>query len=377
MTAECTRCLLNTDIPGIKLAPDGECSVCKRHDQVWGDWSRVKEQRRVELEELLAAAKAAHRQYDALVPISGGKDSVYVLYLARKRYHLNCLAVTFDNGFLSDHARGNIDRAVDALETDHIYFKMNWPTLRKLYRLFFLKTGFFCPVCMQGIGYAVQTAINAHRVPIVLGGTSHRTEEYIASEFMVPGSHDFHRAVLEGEPLAAGSPLRFGDTRLRGLLGRFCSLKTIVRYHYGVRINLPVYVEWDYDELFRTITQELGWRSHKAEAEHTDCRVDPVVDYIRWRKYPALVPELTRYSKLVTLGKMTKDEARAKLDAGAAGVEPEALPLLLEALDITREQFEQVLSDRSRHLPYVARHYGRRAWMKRAVSRLTGRGASA
>jgi len=380
MTTECRRCLLSEDIPGVKLAADGECSVCKRHDRLWAGWDRVKRERQVELEGLLAAAKAAHRRYDALVPISGGKDSVYVLYLARKRYHLNCLAVTFDNGFLSDHARQNIQRAVDILETDHMYVRLSWPTLRQIYRTFFLKTGFFCPACMQGIIYATDTAAASHRVPIVLRGTSHRTEEHVASEYFVPGGTDFYRAVLEGEPVAAKAPPPLRESFARYALSKVWNMKAQVRHHYGVTINLPSYIDWDYDEIFRTITGELGWHAPEAEAEHTDCKVDPTVDYIRRRKYPALLSELPRYSALVTLGKMTKEEARAKVLSRRSDEEPESLPLLLEALDITREQFEEVLSDPNRHRPYLAKRYfqysGLRARVtKQVLARLTGRGS--
>ena len=48
--------------------------------------------------------------YDAIVGLSGGKDSSYVLYQMVKKYHLKILAVTYNNGFLTDFARKSIKK---------------------------------------------------------------------------------------------------------------------------------------------------------------------------------------------------------------------------------------------------------------------------
>ena len=57
---------------------------------------------------MIDQARAKKRIYDVLVPLSGGKDSCYLLYFISKKYDLKCLAVTWDNGFLTwYHARLN------------------------------------------------------------------------------------------------------------------------------------------------------------------------------------------------------------------------------------------------------------------------------
>jgi hypothetical protein len=352
---ECARCLLSVAVPGVRLRVDGLCSVCEAHDAVWGDWERRKAGLARELQDILDAARAARRPYDALVPLSGGKDSTYVLYLARRRYGLRCLAVTFDNGFQTEHARRNIRSAVDALQVDHVSYRVGWPVLRDLYRLFFLKCGLFCPVCMVGIAHAIDLAAAAYSIPLVLSGTSLRTEEHVAPEFYVPGTPDFYDAVMEGEPLREASPLGYrGDWRRR-LPAHLFTPRRIARHFYGAAINLPDYVDWRYDEIFATISRELGWSAHAAEAEHADCAVAPAVDHIRRRKFPALVPELTRYSKLVTIGAMSKGEARARVAAHRDPLDPPALDALLAALQVSREEFESVVADPRRHVRFLDR----------------------
>lgn len=98
----------------------------------------------------IAMAKEKRRTYDAVVPLSGGKDSTYVLYLAKKVYGLNVLAYTFDNGFLTPMALRNIKSAVESLDIPHIFHRPSWRIMRKLYRNVLLRTGELCSVC--GIG---------------------------------------------------------------------------------------------------------------------------------------------------------------------------------------------------------------------------------
>ncbi len=378
MAIECRRCLLTDEVPDVTIAEDGECSACKAHDAAWRSWPEVRARRTAELERLLAAARRANRPYDVLVPLSGGKDSTYVLYLARRRFGLRCLAATFDNGFLSEHARANIGRAVEALQVDHVFFRPDVQALRALYRTFFLKTGFFCPACMLAIDRAMIRTAAADRIPLILKGTSSRTEEYVSPRFFLPGGPRFHEAVVDGEPVAARSSLTDPRGLTRRLLLHLAGAEAVVKYSYGAVVDVPDYLDWDYDEIFATIAREVGWRADRPDAEHSDCRVDPAVDYIRERKYPALVPELTRYSKLVTLGVLSKEQARAKLHLpppGAPPPEPAALGVLLDALGLTRDEFEAVIADHDRHLPYLEKaRSSARATALRLAHRLLGRG---
>ena len=64
----------------------------------------------------------ANRQgdYDCLVMLSGGKDSTYMLYQLCA-LGLTPLVFTLDNGFLSNEAKTNINRVVQALGVDHVF----------------------------------------------------------------------------------------------------------------------------------------------------------------------------------------------------------------------------------------------------------------
>jgi predicted PP-loop superfamily ATPase len=335
----CSRCLLNTQVPGVTVSSNSVCSVCHEYDKLWGNWSEVKDERRKNLENILKKVRAKNRPYDVLVPISGGKDSIYVLYLCRSKYNLKCLAVTWDNGFLSDHARQNIAKACDELCVDHIYYGINKDLLMKLYRLFFIKTGFFCPVCLTGMSVAVMRAQTAFKIPLRISGTSRRTEEHVSPLFFLQGDSSFMENVLEGETIKTDASI------LLEPLGLFSS---------PPRLKLPDYIDWNYDEIYKTIKSKLGWKSHEEMAEHTDCKVDNIVNYVRYMKFPTLVPDMLRFSKLVTAGQMSREEAEDRVSEIKAKMqEPENLDWFLKTLKITKEEFDNVLSEPLRHMKYM------------------------
>jgi hypothetical protein len=352
----CSRCMLNNNVPGVEVRSDGICSVCHEHDSLWGNWNQIKIERRKILENILNKIRSKNRPYDVLVPVSGGKDSVYILYQCRTQFNLKCLAVTWNNGFLSDHARQNIANACDKLGVDHIYYGINKDLLMRLYRLFFLKTGFFCPVCLNGMGVAIMRAQAAFNIPISLTGTSRRTEEHVSPSFFLDANPSFIENVLDGESIKNDASILLEPA------GLFSS---------PLQIKLPDYMDWNYNEIFKIIKSELGWKAHAEDAEHTDCKVDNIVNYIRYIKFPDLIPNMLRFSKLVTVAQMSKKEAELRVAESKANIrEPENLQWFLNVLKITREDFEKVLSEPMRHMKYMgqrSRVWRRLKFMKRKL----------
>ncbi|CAD7780223.1 MAG: hypothetical protein KIIPBIDF_01307 [Candidatus Methanoperedenaceae archaeon GB50] len=55
------------------------------------------------------------RKYDCIVPVSGGKDSIYVLYVAKEILKLKVLAINFGNPFSNPIAVENVKKTCEKL----------------------------------------------------------------------------------------------------------------------------------------------------------------------------------------------------------------------------------------------------------------------
>ena len=355
--SECSRCLLTDQVPGVVIDKDsGLCNVCRDWDNKWGDWQNRKKENLLKLERILDSACRKKRPYDVLVPISGGKDSLYVLYLCRKRFGLRCLAMTADNCFLSEDSRENIKNACERLRVDHVWYTPNKPFLYDIYSYSFKKTGFFCHFCMRsgGVGmWATQVAFN---IPLMIKGTSKRTEEHVSPEYFTD-SRDFMENILEDSPFTE-EPAAMAMLSPPGM------------FKSPLSIQIADYIDWNYDEIYSTIREELGFKERLPGVEHDGCIVNQVVDYIRYRKFPALVPEMLKLSKLVTCGQMAREEAKKLVAQKALEVgEPENLDWFLNEMHVSRAEFESLLANPLQHMKY----FKQRSRIKRRLGALKKR----
>lgn len=109
----CTRCVLPETFPLIEFDEEGVCNICRNH-QPLNNYGRDA------LEELVAPVRAKGKQYDCLVPLSGGRDSCYGLHFIKKELGLKPVAYSYDWGMVTDLARRNIYRMCGELEVEHI-----------------------------------------------------------------------------------------------------------------------------------------------------------------------------------------------------------------------------------------------------------------
>ena len=121
-TARCKRCLLPERAPGAALDAESVCAFCRAQDSTSGP--KIDEAREHYANDLEAALRdcRGHGQYDALVCLSGGKDSLYLLHRLHVDYGLNVLAFTTDVN-IPDIAWANIRRTIGKLGCDHLVYR--------------------------------------------------------------------------------------------------------------------------------------------------------------------------------------------------------------------------------------------------------------
>ncbi|MGB7605590.1 MAG: amino acid adenylation domain-containing protein, partial [Lutisporaceae bacterium] len=118
----CSKCGLPSNYPNTTYDKDMVCNMCR-------DYYEYKEKAdsyfktMIELEEMFGMHKANNKaDYDCMVLFSGGKDSSYVLYkLVDMGFKV--LALTLDNGYISETALENIDNIIKELKIDNVIIR--------------------------------------------------------------------------------------------------------------------------------------------------------------------------------------------------------------------------------------------------------------
>lgn len=350
----CARCVLSNSFPRINFDNKGVCSVCNGYDKWWGNWTSEKANKRLILEKICRSAKNKHKEFDALIPLSGGKDSTYVLYIAAKKLGLKCLAYTLDIGYLSQYAKNNVEVTCKTLGVEHLYYRLDQDLTNRLFNLFLRKTGWFCSVCMRAIQMSTFKVAEMFRVPLIIKGSSMRTELPLAREMFQGGDPAHIKSVLKGEPIAQECK-RLCDRgasfqrRLGYMAFLLSGQKRLTSYAY---FNLADYVDWDYKIIHDTITQELGWTAPE-ESEHMDCTIHPIQKYIHNRRFPSLEMRRLTYARLVMAGLMTREDALNKLEKQPIENCPEeVINRFLNNINMSREDFDKYVDMGPRHLEF-------------------------
>jgi hypothetical protein len=354
----CTRCVTPTSYPGLKVDAGGVCNHCREHEHRYAHWEEHQAERTRQLESILRRARRRSVYYDALVPLSGGKDSTYVLYVATKELGLKVLCYTFVNGFQSEIARQNIAAAVEASGADHFAYAPSRDLMMRLYRHFTEHTGMFCPVCMRGITAGTFFVSSQFRIPLVLSGSSERTEERAAPEFFQDGQLSYFKNVLRAHPFPEDVRALLYDRTLTEKAWRALFLLSRGKIALGrMDLYLPDYLEWNYARIYQTITTKMGWRALPDRDEHVDCFADPIVHhFVREIRVPELTPSTLRCSAVVRVGQMTRPEALEVVERERRDrARPKDAQRFLDSLGMSEQEFVGHMKDGSRHMRYQPR----------------------
>lgn len=115
----CSKCLLPETFPFIEYGENGECNYCK-------GYKRMDQKATIDdLARLIEPYRKKGNEPDVLIPISGGRDSTYVLHLVKDELGMNPVTYTYDWGMVTDLARRNVARICGKLGVENIIVAAN------------------------------------------------------------------------------------------------------------------------------------------------------------------------------------------------------------------------------------------------------------
>ena len=358
----CSKCILTDAYPGVSFGEDGVCSMCSSNHvyRPLGEDNLIS---------ILNAEKAKKRgEYDALVPLSGGKDSMYILYLAVKVYNLKVLTMTYDNGFVSQIAIDNMTHAVEKMNVKHIVCKPDEAVLRRIYKGMLLSSGDICGACGIAIKASMFKVASDYKIPIILLGTSPLEED----SFLPDTTLDIGRfkyilkesgGVSEKE---AKKFLIYPDMNYFKLsIGKRTG-------KYAKEVRPLFFIENPSDkEMGEIITRELDWKEDTTHeySKHFDCIAEPFTNYVRHHIY-GYERRVCQYSTMVRRGEITREKALAMYTSDNIPEKPAVYRKILDMLDVDDEDMRKVLKIRPlKYERYVSKANKMYFWLMKFIRR--------
>lgn len=293
----CSRCLMPFEERFINS--DGECVICHEHRKKW--MNRDYEKAEKELISIFDHYKQRNenKRYDAIVAFSGGKDSVYALHLVKNKYGLRPLAVTADNGLLTERALKNMKAVVERLGVDHLIVRRDNEELQSLYRAYFRKTKNFCEICYLTITSALGQAAVEYDVPLMITGFAFKVD---SSHFRAARRYCFEDAFVKV----------VNDVIPADVYKKYITKDVRAQKHFHL-LHLFDYVNHVDSEIYDLLESELGWDSAGREDKHSDCRFHHMLGYLRFINNDLTSLALMTPAALLRDGQITVTEFREML----------------------------------------------------------------
>lgn len=343
---------MDTSDPEITFDSDGICNHCRQAVEAL---ARVRKNSgsTEKLDATLAEIKRRGRgcRYDCVVGLSGGVDSTYIAYSAKKA-GLRCLAVHFDSGWNSELAVKNIEQTVKLLDIDLYTFVCNWDEMRDLQLAFFKAS---VPNCDIPQDHAIVAAL--FKVASRLGIKTILTGNNVVSESILPRRWVynyldlFHLKSLQR---------RFGNGALRAYprLGFF---RYYFYYPYIRRIQTVRFlnlISFSKAKAMEVLQSELGWKYYGGK-HYESVFTRYFQGYYLPLKY-GYDKRRAHLSSLIVAGEVTREAALAEMSksdyidsrlaredhvfvAKKLGLSPEALSTLIAAKPLDHSDYPTML----------------------------------
>jgi hypothetical protein len=321
----CTKCVVPDNYPGVEFDADGVCNFCRAHEA-----SRYLG--RPALEEALAASTTGpDGRPHVIVPVSGGKDSTYVLYYLVKELGVHATAMNYDGGFTHPDATANLRQMTDRLGVELVTVKRDHQ--RRLMvgnlRAYLARpkpsmVPLMCTGCRIGIvGSACQVAKERGVDTIVMGWSHIEEAPFKANSLKEDGGSVLRglvknvlqnpRYLLQGGPITQVADYVHSYARVRDW-GR-----PLQMLYPGLRhVSFFDYIDYDPENVQRTVTREVGWTSPDPENSwRFDCTIKLLLGHL-YRSAWGFTADHDYLSAKIREGYITREQALAALEKSEA-----------------------------------------------------------
>lgn len=328
---------MDTSDRNIDFNDNGLCNHCRSYEQVARKKLYTGKDAEKKLAEIVDRIKrdGVGKEYDSIVGLSGGVDSSFLAYQAR-RLGLRPLVVHFDNGWNSEISVKNIDNIVRKLGFDLYTYVIDWEEFKDLQRSFFKAS-------VLDIELLTDNAIFTSLYRIALEKKIRYSLEghNVATEAIMPTGWNYWKFDLKN---IKGIQKRFGTKDIRSfpVMGPWKRL-----YYQYSKIITPVYLlnylPYKKKEAIATLEREIGWKYYGGK-HYESVFTKFYQSYVLPVKF-GIDKRRAHLSNLICSGQMTREEALNLMKEELYPAEELRADkeYVLKKLEFTEEEFDAIL----------------------------------
>ncbi len=345
----CKRCFYSSAHPlNLTFDKEGVCSGCRVHEEKdYLDW--------IERGKLLTKILNSYRNksgnnYDCIIPVSGARDSYFIVDIIKNNYGMNPLLVTYNKQYNTRIGIRNLAYLRIHFDCDMMTCIVNPKTVKKITKATLNKLGSIYWHCIAGqTVFPVQIAVK-FKIPLIIWGAHQGIDQ--VGMFSHLDEVEMTRKYRKEHDLMG--------IEAEDLIGKIDEIKEeeLVQYIYpndkhlervGVRgIYLNNYIRWDSKAQHEKMIQKYGYETtYQTRTFDTyndvDCfHYSDIHDYIKYLKYGygKVVDHATRELRL----KRLTHEEGVELIQKHIDVKPKTLEQYLSWIGITKNGFEFLIN---------------------------------
>jgi predicted PP-loop superfamily ATPase len=295
---------------------EGLCNYCQNYVKAENN-ANILEYEKKEKQFTEACSKYSDLPYQVVLAYSGGKDSTYTLYLLRKKYNLSVLAVTFDNGFLTQQCRQNIHEVTANLGVDNITIKPSFANLAKAFnfagcheifpRKSLERASSICTTCIGIVKSSIYKEAIIRRIPFVSFGWT-------------PGQVNLKASIVKLDyKMLLANQKQIEEPIVNSLGSEFKKYFMDAEWLEAQKEYVPslahplVFSSYDEDNIISTI-ESIGWkRPNDTDMNSTNCLLNSYANAIHTEQY-GYNPYSLEIGNLVREGFLSREEGLKKIE---------------------------------------------------------------
>ena len=329
----CSRCIYDERVSAITFDKNGECNYCKQVadliEQYGTGMPKGMEMLNSIVEEIKKSGKG--KKYDCMIGVSGGTDSSYMLYWAKKQ-GLRPLAVHYDNTWNSAIATENIRKVTKALNIDLYTLVVDNKEADDIFRSFFKASVAEIEASTDlALAETLYRAASKYKVKYVLEGHS----------FVTEGITPVGRNYFDGKYIKSIHKM-FGNRKMKTY-----PLMTFSRFLYWTifkrikKIRPYWYIDYSKEEAKEFLKKEYGWEYYGGH--HLENRMTAFYhSYYMPNKFNGDLRNNT-LSAQVRMGRKSRSEAWKEYNS-EPHLEDDLLEYFKKRMELSDDEFNNIMA---------------------------------